>query len=196
MTINWRACGNCCSGEEAFCLLEGVIREREHPEQIPDQDRIAIVCQGTGSHAAFTAGVLQGLLEPSGRRWPDRGPCRHVIRRYLRTSGLGRLAPGRATTGRRSARRVLGRLCGRFAGRRPAQLLGPDGASFPRDGAAAGRRPPRGHRAGPGPASQTSRTPRRFRRGSFPGRTAGGTGTGGRHRRRPRGLRGLLAVRK
>src|SRR5271157_1527855 len=53
-------------GEEPFCLLEGVIREREHPERMPSQDRIAIVCQGTGSHAAFTAGVLQGLLEQAG----------------------------------------------------------------------------------------------------------------------------------
>ena len=50
-------------GEETSCLLEGVIREREHPERTPSQDRIALVCQGTGSHAAFTAGVLQGLLE-------------------------------------------------------------------------------------------------------------------------------------
>ena len=53
-------------GEETFCLLEGVIRERKHPERIPSQDRIALVCQGTGSHAAFTAGVLQGLLEQAG----------------------------------------------------------------------------------------------------------------------------------
>ncbi|MGZ3318720.1 MAG: hypothetical protein ACXU95_15665, partial [Isosphaeraceae bacterium] len=41
-------------GEETFCLLEGAIRERERPERIPSQDRIALVCQGTGSHAAFT----------------------------------------------------------------------------------------------------------------------------------------------
>src|SRR5208282_4444332 len=34
-------------GEEPFCLLEGVIREREHPERMPSQDRIALVCQGT-----------------------------------------------------------------------------------------------------------------------------------------------------
>ncbi len=53
-------------GEEPCCLLEGVIREREHPERMPGQDRIALVCQGTGSHAAFTAGVLQGLLEQAG----------------------------------------------------------------------------------------------------------------------------------
>jgi NTE family protein len=53
-------------GEETFCLVEGVIREREHTERIPSQDRIALVCQGTGSHAAFTAGVLQGLLEQAG----------------------------------------------------------------------------------------------------------------------------------
>jgi len=53
-------------GEETFCLLEGVIREHEHSERMPSQDRIAIFCQGTGSHAAFTAGVLQGLLEQAG----------------------------------------------------------------------------------------------------------------------------------
>ena len=28
--------------------------------------RIAITCQGDGSHAAFSAGVLQGLLEQDG----------------------------------------------------------------------------------------------------------------------------------
>lgn len=53
-------------GEETCCLLEGVIREREHPERMPGQDRIALFCQGTGSHAAFTAGVLQGVLEQAG----------------------------------------------------------------------------------------------------------------------------------
>lgn len=57
-------------GEEAFCLLEGAIREHQHLESTPIQDRIAVVCQGTGSHAAFTAGVLQGLLEQAG------GDCR------------------------------------------------------------------------------------------------------------------------
>jgi NTE family protein len=33
---------------------------------MPEQERIAVVCQGTGSHAAFTAGVLEGLLEQAG----------------------------------------------------------------------------------------------------------------------------------
>ena len=182
-------------GEETFCMLEGAIREREHPERIPSQDRIALVCQGTGSHAAFTAGVLQGLLEQAGGDGQIAALAGTSFG-ALRTAGLGRLAPGRATAGGRSARRVLARLCGRLAGRRSSQLLGPDGASPPRDGTATGSRPPRGHRAGPGPAPQIARTPGGFRRGSFASRTAGGTGTGGRHRRRPRESSGSAAARR
>jgi NTE family protein len=53
-------------GEENCCLLEGMIREREHPEETLEKDRIAILCQGVGSQAAFSAGVLQGLLEQEG----------------------------------------------------------------------------------------------------------------------------------
>jgi NTE family protein len=53
------------TGEESSCLLEGILREREHPDETAIVDRIAIVCQGTGSQAAFTAGVLQGLLQES-----------------------------------------------------------------------------------------------------------------------------------
>ncbi len=50
-------------GEENSCLLEGMIREREHPEEPRRQERIAILCEGAGSLAAFSAGVVQGLLE-------------------------------------------------------------------------------------------------------------------------------------
>jgi NTE family protein len=51
-------------GEEGFCMPEGVIRERELFEREFGDDRIAIICQGAGSQAAFSAGVLQGLLQP------------------------------------------------------------------------------------------------------------------------------------
>jgi NTE family protein len=54
------------TGEESSCLMEGVLREREHPSEVSSGDRIAIVCQGIGSQAAFTAGVLQGLLGDPG----------------------------------------------------------------------------------------------------------------------------------
>ncbi len=53
-------------GEETFCVLDGEHRDREHSEQAPSPHRIALVCQGTGSQAAFTAGVLQGLLGQLG----------------------------------------------------------------------------------------------------------------------------------
>jgi NTE family protein len=51
-------------GEEGFCLPEGVFRERECCEREFGDDRIAIICQGAGSQAAFSAGVLQGLFHP------------------------------------------------------------------------------------------------------------------------------------
>jgi NTE family protein len=50
-------------GEEPLCLLEGALRERSGWSETAIPTRIAIACQGDGSHAAFTAGVLQGLLE-------------------------------------------------------------------------------------------------------------------------------------
>jgi NTE family protein len=50
-------------GEEDSCLVEGVIREREHREDSAGAARIGILCEGVGSQAAFCAGVLQGLLE-------------------------------------------------------------------------------------------------------------------------------------
>ena len=56
------------------------------------RSRVAIACQGGGSHTSFTAGVLQGLMAalpddadvvaltgtpagPSARRWPGRASC-------------------------------------------------------------------------------------------------------------------------
>ena len=54
-------------GEEGFGLIDEAPRKQAPPVRTPDQDRIAIVCQGTGSQAAFTAGVLEGLLEQVGR---------------------------------------------------------------------------------------------------------------------------------
>jgi NTE family protein len=55
------------TSEESSCLMEGVLREREHPEELSVGDRIAIDCQGIGSQASFTAGVLQGLLGSFGQ---------------------------------------------------------------------------------------------------------------------------------
>jgi NTE family protein len=52
-------------GEEASCLLDGVAREFDHAKDPPHAGGIAILCQGAGSQAAFSAGVLQGLLDPS-----------------------------------------------------------------------------------------------------------------------------------
>jgi NTE family protein len=53
-------------GEEPLCLLEGALRERSRWSETAMPTRIALSCQGDGSHAAFTAGVLQGLLEQNG----------------------------------------------------------------------------------------------------------------------------------
>ena len=53
-------------GEEPFCLVEGALRERSRWSETAMPTKIAIACQGDGSHAAFTAGVLQGLLEQGG----------------------------------------------------------------------------------------------------------------------------------
>ena len=53
-------------GEVTFCTLDGEHRGREYSERAPGPHRIALVCQGAGSQAAFTAGVLQGLLEKLG----------------------------------------------------------------------------------------------------------------------------------
>ena len=53
-------------GEEPFYMLEGALREQSRSSETAKPTKIAIACQGDGSHAAFTAGVLQGLLEQNG----------------------------------------------------------------------------------------------------------------------------------
>ncbi|MBV8311863.1 MAG: hypothetical protein JO344_15885 [Planctomycetaceae bacterium] len=53
-------------GEEPFYLLEGALREQCGSSETAKPTKIAITCQGDGSHAAFSAGVLQGLLEQDG----------------------------------------------------------------------------------------------------------------------------------
>jgi NTE family protein len=53
-------------GEEPFSLLEGALREQSRSSETAKPTKIAITCQGDGSHAAFSAGVLQGLLEQDG----------------------------------------------------------------------------------------------------------------------------------
>ena len=50
-------------GEEPCCSQEGDLRKRSPCKEPPKPTRIAIACQGDGSHAAFSAGVLQGLLD-------------------------------------------------------------------------------------------------------------------------------------
>jgi len=52
-------------GEEPFYMLEGALREQSRSSETA-KPKIAITCQGDGSHAAFSAGVLQGLLEQDG----------------------------------------------------------------------------------------------------------------------------------
>ncbi|MBV8488845.1 MAG: hypothetical protein JO161_11245 [Planctomycetaceae bacterium] len=60
--------------EEGFCMPEGVIRQRERCErELVGDDRIAIICQGAGSQAAFSAGVLQELLHPGDAGRPIVG---------------------------------------------------------------------------------------------------------------------------
>lgn len=47
---------------ESECMAEGLLRERQPFEPARQRDRIALYCEGVGSHAAFASGVLQGLL--------------------------------------------------------------------------------------------------------------------------------------
>ena len=53
-------------GEEPLCLLEGALRVQSRGSETAKPTKIAVTCQGDGSHAAFSAGVLQGLLEQDG----------------------------------------------------------------------------------------------------------------------------------
>ena len=98
-------------GEEPFCLLEGALREQSRSSETAKPTKIAITCQGDGSHAAFSAGVLQGLLEQDGdygeigaigsMLWGHLGPtrlgmaCSEEILRGPQTSsrGSGRTIP-------------------------------------------------------------------------------------------------------
>ncbi len=50
-------------GDEPFGPGTGDPRATDSSGPVADRRRVAVMCQGTGSQAAFTAGVLQGLLE-------------------------------------------------------------------------------------------------------------------------------------
>jgi NTE family protein len=87
-------------GEEPFYLLEGAFREQSRSSETAKPTKIAITCQGDGSHAAFSAGVLQGLLEQDG----DHGEIAAIggmsygsICALLAWDGLLRGDPQRAT---------------------------------------------------------------------------------------------------
>ena len=87
-------------GEEPFGLLEGALREQSRSSETAKPTKIAITCQGDGSHAAFSAGVLQGLLEQDG----DHGEIAAIggmsygsICALLAWDGLLRGDPQRAT---------------------------------------------------------------------------------------------------
>ncbi|MFO0890662.1 MAG: hypothetical protein U0790_16150 [Isosphaeraceae bacterium] len=56
------------AGREDRCPVEAVTGLRERAESSPESGGVAIVCQGVGSQAAFSAGVLQGLLNGSIQR--------------------------------------------------------------------------------------------------------------------------------
>ncbi|HWT78608.1 MAG TPA: hypothetical protein VN648_07370, partial [Candidatus Methylomirabilis sp.] len=87
-------------GEESLSLLEGALREQSRSSETAKPTKIAIACQGDGSHAAFSAGVLQGLLEQDG----DHGEIAAIggmsygsICALLAWDGLLRGDPQRAT---------------------------------------------------------------------------------------------------
>ena len=124
-------------GQEDRGLVEGVIREREHPEAIEGGERIAVFCEGAGSLAAFSAGVLQGLLEHAGDHGEIvalGGTAFGSISALLAWDGLLRR---RFPPRRRPAPAVLARLFRGLADRRPGELLDSDGAPSPHDGPAA-----------------------------------------------------------
>ena len=86
-------------GDETSCLLEGVIREHDHLEATPSRERIAILCEGVGSQAAFSAGVLQGLLDrpiDQGDITALAGTGYGAANAVLAWDGLLRGDPGRA----------------------------------------------------------------------------------------------------
>ena len=73
-----------------------------------ERSRVAIACQGGGSHTAFTARRPPGPAgEPPGRRRRHRAD-RNVGRRDLRGARLGRLRPQRQDAGDQEAPAVLG----------------------------------------------------------------------------------------
>jgi hypothetical protein len=53
--------------------MGGRFQRLEEPlEETSNRKRVAIACQGGGSHTAFTAGVLKGCYSPGGcknTRW-------------------------------------------------------------------------------------------------------------------------------
>ena len=97
-------------GDEPFCLVEGALRERSRWSETAMPTKIAIACQGDGSHAAFTAGVLQGLLEQDG----DHGEIAALggvsYGSDPRPTRLGWLASRRSSESRRPATGVLAGL--------------------------------------------------------------------------------------
>jgi hypothetical protein len=90
-------------GEEDRALVEGMIRERLPAEALADSERIAVFCEGTGSLGAFSAGVLEGLLERTG----DRG---QIV--GLGGTGFGALSAVMAWDGllRQDRGRAIGQL--------------------------------------------------------------------------------------
>ena len=86
------------NGRRAPCLENLTMESRSEMGKKP-RNRVAIACQGGGSHTAFTAGVLQGLLgQPAGG---SRSGCpeRHFRRGHLCGTGLGRARAGRPAAG-------------------------------------------------------------------------------------------------
>jgi NTE family protein len=85
-------------GEEGACLMEGAARERVHPVVAVDQGGIALVCEGVGCQAAFSAGVLSELIDPSvhaGRISIVGGTSAAAVNALLAWEGLLRGDPRR-----------------------------------------------------------------------------------------------------
>ena len=96
-------------GEEPFYMLEGALREQSRSSETA-KPKIAITCQGDGSHAAFSAGVLQVLLEQNGDYCEIAALGGMSCGSILRPTRLGWLTPRRSSEGRRPATGVLAGL--------------------------------------------------------------------------------------
>src|ERR671926_234668 len=96
----------------------------EPVEQTSDKKRVAIACQGGGSHAAFTAGVLKGLLRSEQLEEYEVVALSGTSGGAVCAARVAQPAGGRRGGGDGGSRRLLARQLGQHAVRTGRQRLG------------------------------------------------------------------------